>query len=329
MNFKEKAIECNYKKYLKELKGNKLFIYSKTSLEVNKEKLDINNLNYCTKELTQNVKDLDKVIEKLPKLDYIVAFGGGTAIDQAKYIGYKLKKEVIVIPTMISTNAYVTDKVALYQRNKKVTLPAKEPDIVLVDKKILKNSSQMNVYGLADVLSIYTALNDWDLAIKYNNEKIAKEYSDAHSLLLETMDFINNHTYEQICNDTYKIYELVGWAGVITNIYGCGKPESGSEHLFAKELERIKRVPHAISVTNGILLMSLLQNKYSEDVHKVILKLRIFDDEHLYGINKSLLKEAFLSVKIREDRYTVVNLKSNNYEKTFNKFWKIKQEAKK
>lgn len=261
MKFKGEVIECNYVEYLNNIKDRILFIYSPTSKEINNLVLNDNYINFNTKELTQNVIELEERIKKLPKFDIIVAFGGGTAIDQAKFFGSRLNKKVIVIPTMISTNAYATDKVALYENNKKLTLLARDPDIILLDKEVLKKSSLKNVYGLVDVLSIYTALNDWDLAIKYNNESIAVEYSYAHKLLLETLSFINNHTYDEIINDIYKIFELVGKTGIITDIYGSGKPESGSEHIFAKELEVIKRVPHAISVSNGILLMFIF--KYS------------------------------------------------------------------
>ena len=324
MEFKGEVIECNYVEYLNNIKDRILFIYSPTSKEINNLVLNDNYINFNTKELTQNVIELEERIKKLPEFDIIVAFGGGTAIDQAKFFGSRLNKKVIVIPTMISTNAYATDKVALYENNKKLTLLAKDPDIILLDKEVLKRSSLKNVYGLVDVLSIYTALNDWDLAIKYNNESIAVEYSYAHKLLLETLSFINNHTYDEIINDTYKIFELVGKAGIITDIYGSGKPESGSEHIFAKELEAIKRVPHAISVSNGILLMSLLQNKFSEEVLSAIKKLRVFEDEHLYGINEELLKEAFFNVKVRPDRFTIVNLNNNDLEKTFKEFCNIK-----
>lgn len=324
MKFKGEVIECNYIEYLNNLNEKVLFIYSPTSKDINNLELNNNYIIFNTKELTQNVDELENRIKELPEFDIVVAFGGGTAIDQAKFFGSRLNKKVIVIPTMISTNAYATDKVALYENNKKVTLLAKDPDIILLDKEVLKRSTLKNVYGLVDVLSIYTALNDWDLAIEYNNEEISIEYSYAHKLLLETLSFINNHTYEEIINDTHKIFELVGKAGIITDIYGSGKPESGSEHLFAKELEAIKRVPHAISVSNGILLMSLLQNKFSEEVLSAIRKLRVFEDEHLYGINEELLKEAFFNVKVRPDRFTIVNLDNNDLEKTFKDFCNIK-----
>lgn len=327
MIFKGEIIECNYVDYLNNIKDKILLIYSPTSRTINNLELNDNYYSYSTKELTQNAIELETRIKKLPEFDTVVAFGGGTAIDQAKFFGSRLNKKTIVIPTMISTNAYATDKVALYKNNKKITLSAKNPDIILLDKEVLKRSSLKNVYGLVDVLSIYTALNDWDLAIEYNNENIAIEYSYAHKLLLESLNYINNHTYNEIINDTYKIFELVGKAGIITNIYGTGKPESGSEHLFAKELEAIKQVPHAISVSNGILLMSLLQNKFSKEVFSAIKKLKIFDDEKLYGINENLLKKAFFNVKVRSNRYTIVNLDNNDLEKTFTQFCNIKKKG--
>ena len=327
MNFKNKTLECDYKKYLNKIDKKVLFIYSNTSIIINKYKLNGKFINIDTKKLTQNIKTIDSIIKEIPSFDSVIAFGGGTAIDIAKYIGAKLQEQVIVIPAMISTNAYATNKVSLYKNGKKMTMLAKEPDIILIDRKVLSKTKKMNVYGLADVLSIYTALNDWDLAIKHNNEKITIEYSMAHELLLNTLSFINSNSYSQICNNPTMIYELVGISGEVTNTYGCGKPESGSEHIFAKELEKIINVPHSISVCNGILLMSLLQNKYSVDVYNAIKKLKIFDDEYKYGINKNIIKNAFLNLNIREDRFTIINLE-NNYLETFEKFLDIRGDIK-
>ena len=160
MKFKGVIIECNYMKYLNDIKDRILLIYSPTSKEINNLELSDKYITFSTKELTQNVDELEKIINDLPEFDIIIAFGGGTAIDQAKYLGSRLNKKVIVIPTMISTNAYATNKVALYKNNKKQTLLAKDPDIILLDKEVLKRSSLKNVYGLVDVLSIYTAA-DW------------------------------------------------------------------------------------------------------------------------------------------------------------------------
>ena len=176
MKFKGEVIECNYIEYLNNLNGKVLFIYSPTSKDINNLELNNNYIIFNTKELTQNVDELENRIKELPEFDIVVAFGGGTAIDQAKFFGSRLNKKVIVIPTMISTNAYATDKVALYENNKKVTLLAKDPDIILLDKEVLKRSTLKNVYGLVDVLSIYTALNDnWGYIYGKAGEKWTQE----------------------------------------------------------------------------------------------------------------------------------------------------------
>lgn len=326
MCFEDNTIRIDYKTYLESISDKVMFVYSCRSIEINNIELNKNYINCSTKYLTQDTVTIKERINNFSNFDIVVGFGGGTAIDIAKYIGSVFNKKVVVIPTMISTNAYATDKVALYKDEKKCTILSKNPDVIILDKDILKRSSQKNIYGLADVLSIYTALNDWDLSVKYNNEKKADQYNEAQDLLLKTSNFINNNSYENICNNIDMIYELVGVAGEITNSYGNGKPESGSEHIFAKSLEQNIKVPHAISVCNGILLMSLLQNKFSTDIYNAIIKLRIFDDEKVYGVNTNLLKNTFFSLKIREDRFSIINL-NRDYDEVFKEFLKIKLEV--
>ena len=65
----------------------------------------------------------------------IISIGGGTATDIGKYLSYKFKKDLICIPTMLSTNAYSTNKVALKVNNKIETLDAVLPVEILLDIK--------------------------------------------------------------------------------------------------------------------------------------------------------------------------------------------------
>lgn len=316
----------NYKKidvkeYLQKLNDNCLIIYSKTSILKNDINIQKNNFKtYSTNELTIKKENIDKLIDNLDGYSKIICIGGGTATDIGKYLSSKFKKNLICIPTMLSTNAYSTDKVALLINGKKETLNANISTQILFDKNILKKSKENNLYGIADIFSISTALNDWLLAAEFNSENITSEFEWAQQLLHLTIKYILDSELTKIEEDIFIIYKLVGEAGEITNQYGSGKPESGSEHIFAKALEKEIKIPHAIAVANGILLMSISQalymgGKFDINPYLALKKLGIYDLNNQYNISYELISKVFLNLKPRKDRYTVVNLIYNDKEK--------------
>ena len=312
-------------KYLENIKEKSLVIYSKTSII--KNNIPINNKNFIlisTHEITKKIDNIKLMLEKIKEFEMVISIGGGTAIDIGKYISFLTSKKMICIPTMLSTNSYSTDKVSLINnKNKKITLNAKIPDLILIDDKIMRNVKSYNLYGIADILSIYTDLNDWNFAIKYNNEDKNEIYNMSKRLLNKTIKYILNNNYEDIINNPEKIFYLVGEAGHITNIYGSGKPESGSEHIFAKELESLIEIPHGIAVSYGIVLMSIAQDKFDNNIYNCLKKLKLFEEGKKFRLNYNLIEQAFENITPRLDRYTIVNTLYNNEtkkEEVLNKF---------
>ncbi len=304
----------NSKKYIENLKPNELVIYSPTSIEKN----NIDN-NKCLMvnwhNLTKNIDKIEKFIKENKNITTVTSYGGGSTIDIGKYIAYKLNVKFTCILTMLSTNSYATNKVALIKENKKVTLEAKIPETIIIDDELLNLSKEENIYGLADVFSIYTALYDWKIAQKDIDEKIDYNiYNMAEKLLQDVIKFVNNNEFEDIVKNNIKLFEFIGIAGYITNLYGTGRPESGSEHIMAKEIERIINVPHGMSVSIGILAMGLMQNRDVSEIVKAIKKLNIFEKADKYGLNKNIIEKSFIDLKPREDRYSIVNRYENKFE---------------
>lgn len=326
MKFESVSKLRDAKEYLKNIKEKSLVIYSVTSVE--KNNIDLSNKyldKINTKEITNEVEKIEEFING-KEYKNIIAIGGGTATDIGKYISYKMNNYLINIPTMLSTDAYATNKVTLYKDGIKRTMDSKIPDLILLDEEIIGNSKVENLFGLVDVLSIYTALTDWDIAMRENHEKTDSIKISARRLLNRTINYILNNSYEDIVNNSKEIFCLVGKAGEITNKYGCGKPESGSEHIYAKELEGMVRIPHALAVSNGILVMSIAQGKYNDDIYKCLRKLNIFNKYKEYGLKIKDVKLAFYNLKPREDRYSVVNklyLDKDRMNKVYDEFERI------
>ena len=329
-NFNDVVEEGSSRKYIENLKQNVLLIYSPTSIEKN----NIKN-NQCLMvnwhDLTKNINKIDEFIKKNNTISSVVSYGGGSTIDIGKYIANKLGIDFICIPTMLSTNSYATDKVALIKENKKITLNAKIPDKIIIDNELLNLSKDENIYGLADVFSIYTALYDWKIAEKDILEKIDDNiYNMAEKLFKEVLEFVNNNELKDISENNIKLFQFIGTAGYITNLYGTGRPESGSEHILAKEIEKRVNIPHGISVSVGIIIMSIIQEQYNNNIVKSIMKLGILDKGKSYGLNLKTIADSLNNVKQRKDRYTIINriCSINNINGVLEKFENIIKENK-
>lgn len=231
-----------------------------------------------------------------------VGFGGGTVIDIAKFLSYKHKgSKCIAIPTMLSTNVFATNKVAAIRSKGKQTENSKLPEEVVFDESLLRLSMKENLQGLTDAFSIYTALQDWVIANALCCNTIDKNIYQRAEIIFNTAFNIASNP------EIIDIFHVLKESGYITNDYGNGTPESGSEHIIAKEIENLVQVPHALSVTCGITIASLLQRNYNEAVAP-LKRSKIFYEIKDSVITPEILKQALKNVKPRPDRCTVINV---------------------
>ena len=293
--------------YLNGLTQDTLVIYSPTSLQhLQVENSKVHMID--SRIFGRNVVFIKALAQSKQSYKTIVSLGGGTATDVAKFIAYQSKAQFICIPSMLSTNAYGTNKVALVVEDEKVTLDAKLADRILLDTSLLQTSPQQNLYGLADVLSIHTALQDWLIAQKKGLETVdGAIFEQSEKLLAETIDFVTKTDINHIAYEIPTLYRLIGESAYITNIYGTGRPESGSEHIFAKALEKQIDIPHGVSVSIGILLMSMLQGSYAKELGEAINKIGTLKFASELGVSRALIKSVLLTVKARDDRYSILN----------------------
>jgi glycerol dehydrogenase-like iron-containing ADH family enzyme len=208
----------------------------------------------------ENLESLE--IMKRPKVDHIVGFGGGTSCDTAKYFSWKWNIPLIVSPSIISVDAWLCRSIAIRMDHKVRYIGDVAADRIIVDYSIIRKAPAfLNRAGLADVISIATALGDWLIARdSFGTPFDQKVFDRAKKIAKDLM----NHAADirDVSNEGVKA--LVD--GLVSEVelceeWGNARPEEGGEHFLAYNLEDIthSHYIHGCLIALNILVVLKLQ----------------------------------------------------------------------
>jgi len=202
---------------------------------------------------------VERLLKSVTEGELIYAIGGGAVVDVARYIAARLDKEIICIPTIISTDAFLVNSTGLRKNGCVKYYPSKAANKVILDWNLLRLAPlSFHLSGCGDILSISTALFDW----KYANEN----YSNAIALMAKSILGSLFENKEQIKKGTKKglesIVAALAMEVTLCNLYGNSRPEEGGEHCFTYCIEnKMKHFLHGEMVSLGVLITALIQNQ--------------------------------------------------------------------
>lgn len=303
--------ENNFKNTQKVIIGIDSTIYN-----LYKEKI-VNQIESFFKEVKIviiNTNDLEIAfdISKLVlKKDYeiIIGIGGGKVLDVCKYASYISKKIFISIPTAIAHDGVASPIAVLKCEDEVKSFGCSIPYGIIVDLNIVSSAPiSLIKAGIGDTLSNYTAIKDWKLSAKKNNNKI-----DDFAILLSELAVksVLNHQNKDLNNlDFIKTAtEACIISGIAMNLAGNSSPCSGSEHLISHSMDKLKKNNlHGIQVGVSAIVSNYL---HGENPKIIIDFLKNFDlpttfSELGFDFNDFLyiMKNA---KSTRPNRYTILD----------------------
>ena len=241
------------------------------------------------------LETVQKIEKNIPAIDFVIGLGGGSSHDTAKYIALKRQVPLVQIPTILSSDASVTNAVGIREKGKVKYIGHVYPDKLLIDFSLLKKAPKELIrYGAADILSSHTALFDWRLAFEKGKEKFyQKEYEESKEILdeLKINRFEINNVSEKGIRTIVKLY--LHYAE-IENRLKTARAQEGSEHFFAYNCEYVTKrtYVHGKLLALGITISCYLQKNDFEETITLIKDLGITTSP----AEVKITKEEFISI---------------------------------
>ena len=216
--------------------------------------------------------ELEKEIKKFSNYKMIIGFGGGQALDIAKYFSWKCNLSLFQFPTSISVDAVFGHRSGIRRRGNVNYIGWAIPECVFIDYEIIQSAPLVfNYSGIGDVFCFYTGVLDWQFANKKNkceqkwqyNQELATQslkYVDDLLLSVEHIKVMNENAIDAIIRAHQ-------WGG--NSFFSSGwnpRHIEGIEHFFFYNLEYLtnKKFIHGQPVCLGFVLGCLLHNKLED-----------------------------------------------------------------
>src|SRR6516225_6194867 len=194
--------------------------------------------------------------------DAVVGFGGGKALDVAKYVAFLSRLPYLSVPTSLSNDGFCSPQSSLIIGDRRSPLPSAMPFGVILDTAVCLDALETLWHsGVGDLVSKFTAVTDWKLAFHAQKTPV----DDFAALLSDAS------VYQFVARPKRDLegMRLLGTAlllnGISMSICGSSRPASGSEHLISHALDSLSKRPrlHGLQVGVAAYLISLLQNQNS------------------------------------------------------------------
>jgi glycerol-1-phosphate dehydrogenase [NAD(P)+] len=212
---------------------------------------------------TASFEQARELFPQIPaKTRAIVGYGGGKALDVAKYVAFLTRIPYIAVPTSLSNDGFCSPQSSLTLEGRRKSLPSAMPYGVVIDTEVCLAAPEILwLSGIGDLVAKLTAVADWKLAF----HAVGTPVDDFSALLSDASVF---QFIARPVRDLEGV-RLLGTAlmlnGIAMEVCGSSRPASGSEHLISHALDSLGGPPrlHGLQVGVASYLVSLLQGQNS------------------------------------------------------------------
>lgn len=262
------------------------------------------------KDMTQ--ESVDRALAEAGSYDAVLAIGGGQAIDMGKYIAWKKGMKMVSVPTIISTNAFVTPSIGVRTGESVVYVGDVTHDLLVVDFDIIGAAPfELNIVGTGDILSGHTGSFDWEVAsragVTERNYPFEPERVARMRKIIQTIEANADEIAQMTPVGIQTVVESYLGINEICLPVGHFRAEEGSEHFFAYNVERVtgRTFVHGKLVALGVDIISRLQENEHERITGLMDRLGLPHSPKANGLSNEEVVEALRTLPefVKEKKY--------------------------
>jgi glycerol-1-phosphate dehydrogenase [NAD(P)+] len=257
----------------------------------------------------------------------IVAVGSGTINDICRFVADRMHIPYVIVCTAPSVDGYASTVSPLILNGHKTTLEACYPEAVLADPDVLRNApAELLQAGFGDLLGKLTALADWELARRLQQEyhcplmeavvRKALAVSTAQAAGIAARD-------ADACRD---LFEALLLSGLAMGMVGNSRPASGAEHHLSHywEMDALKNgKPHALhgnavgAATPVVARLYELMSDWlpegfakpdASHIRSLLVQAGAADSPRALGVSRALFHQSLLEAMHVRPRFTILRL---------------------
>lgn len=204
------------------------------------------NLREATVTQVETIKGL------LNSFDGVISVGTGSLHDICRKAAADLNKPLCLFATAPSMDGFASYCAPLTDGNFKITYPAKSPEVIIADTKILATAPrELKSAGFGDMVGKYVGLVDWQVSHiitgEYYCEKVANLTRRATDKIMGLADKITAEDEETAA----AVFEALLLTGIGMSFTKTSRPASGTEHVLSHFWECKKLLEGKISDFHG------------------------------------------------------------------------------
>lgn len=226
----------------------------------------------------KHVAELEELIKD--KEISVLSVGTGSINDPCRLACARQNKKLCIFATAPSMDGFASDSSPIVENGFKSSYPAKSPDVIIGDTKILAAApSYLKSAGFGDMIAKYVGLIDWKISALLTGEYYCEKVA---SLTKKAVDTLMDMSHLVTVNDEEtagKIFESLLMTGIAMSFTKNSRPASGSEHIIAHLIE-------CLQLPDGII-----PNYHGEDVGVCTLEMLKYYNELAESVSVTGVKE--------------------------------------
>jgi len=237
----------------------------------------------------------------------VVGFGGGRALDVAKYVAFLAGLPYFAVPTSLSNDGFCSPQSSLTQGGRRRSLRAAMPAGIIVDTDVCLHAPDTLWWsGIGDLVAKVTAITDWKLAFHARGTPV----NDFAALLSDATVFQFMARPVKDLEGVRLLATSLMLNGIAMEVSGSSRPASGSEHLLSHALDALSERPrlHGLQVGVATYVISQLQGQGLERIASVLDATGFWRGISADPFSRREWLEAVrLAPSLKEDLYTVLS----------------------